>query len=147
MVKLVPDSFLKNKNWTYLWINSPKFYRVCFYCMESWRLLKYIETKLHSTWFCLTLSFFINKKRSGTSHPASFCSYFLKKKNLSLYVLLIEQILLSGCLCFVKYWAIYELELFVNKVLTSWILKLTLSFLIFLIKPFFLNYEKVVIKT
>ena len=38
--KLFPDSFLKNQNWLYLWINSLKFYTVCFYCMISWVLSK-----------------------------------------------------------------------------------------------------------
>ena len=28
--KLVPDPYLKNQNWEYLWINSLKFYTVCF---------------------------------------------------------------------------------------------------------------------
>ena len=27
------------------WIKNLKFYTVCFYCMGSWRLSKYIETK------------------------------------------------------------------------------------------------------
>ena len=44
--KLVPDPFLKNQNGTYLWIKILKFYIVCFYCMPSWGLSKYIETKL-----------------------------------------------------------------------------------------------------
>ena len=73
--KLVPDPFLKNENWEYLWIHSLKFYAVCFYCMPSWRLSKYIETKLHTNCFHLTLSFFFlkkKKKRSGTSLPGSF---------------------------------------------------------------------------
>ena len=56
--KLVPDPFLKNQNWAYLWINSLKFYRVCFYCMASWGLLKHIEIKLQTTCFHLILSFF-----------------------------------------------------------------------------------------
>ena len=38
--KLFPDSFLENENWVYLWINSVKFYKVCFYCMLSWGLSK-----------------------------------------------------------------------------------------------------------
>ena len=38
MRKLFPVSFLKNQNWAYYWINSSKFYTVCFYCMTSWRL-------------------------------------------------------------------------------------------------------------
>ena len=28
--KLFPDPFLKNQNWDYLWINSLKFYAICF---------------------------------------------------------------------------------------------------------------------
>ena len=32
--KLVPDPFLKNKNWAYLWINSLKFYTVCFFVCQ-----------------------------------------------------------------------------------------------------------------
>ena len=44
--KLVPDPFLKNENWAYLWINWLEFETVYFYCMPSWRLSKYIETRL-----------------------------------------------------------------------------------------------------
>ena len=31
--ELVSDTFLKTYNWAYLWINSLKFYTVCFYGM------------------------------------------------------------------------------------------------------------------
>ena len=31
--KLVPDPFLENANWAYLWINSLKFYTIYFCCM------------------------------------------------------------------------------------------------------------------
>ena len=48
-----PDSFLKNQNWVYLWINSLKFYTVCSYCMPSWWVSKYIETKMQTTCFFL----------------------------------------------------------------------------------------------
>ena len=61
--KLDPDPFLKKENWPYLWINSLKFYTVCFCCMASSRLSKYIETKLQTTCFCLILRFFWKKKR------------------------------------------------------------------------------------
>ena len=33
--KLFLDPFLKNQNWTYLWINSLNFYTVSFYHMPS----------------------------------------------------------------------------------------------------------------
>ena len=49
MEKLVPDPFLKNWNWAYLWINSLRFYTVYFYCMSSWGPLKQNETKLQIT--------------------------------------------------------------------------------------------------
>ena len=28
-------TFYKSQNWTYLWINSLKCYKVCFYCMSK----------------------------------------------------------------------------------------------------------------
>ena len=52
--KLVPDPFLKRKNRAFLWINIIKFYRVCIYCMLSWGLSKYIETKVQTTCYYLT---------------------------------------------------------------------------------------------
>ena len=39
--------------------------------------------------------------------------------NISLVTLLIEQVFLSSCLYFMRYWAIYVLKLFVNQVVTS----------------------------
>ena len=56
--KLVPDPFLENWNWTYLWVNSLKFYAVCFYCIPRGGLSKYIKTKVQTTWFYLILSIF-----------------------------------------------------------------------------------------
>ena len=82
MEKLFPGSFLKSQNWTYLWINSLKLYIFCFYCMSSWGLSKHIETKLQTT----SLYLFKNKKRSGTSFPGSFSTWFLKK-NISFVIL------------------------------------------------------------
>ena len=31
----IPKLISKNQDWTYLWINSLKFYTVCFYCISS----------------------------------------------------------------------------------------------------------------
>ena len=45
----IPKPFSESWNWTYLWINTLKIYTVCFYCMLSWGLSKYIEIKLQST--------------------------------------------------------------------------------------------------
>ena len=79
MEKLVPDPFLKHLNWACLWINSLRFYTICFYCLPSWGLLKHTEAKLQTTFFYLTLSFLKNKNRSGTSLPVSFSAWFWRK--------------------------------------------------------------------
>ena len=78
--KLFPDPFLQNQNRAYLWINILKFYTVCFIFMSSWRLSKYIETKLQTTSFYLIQSFLKNKKRLEIVPPNSFSAWFLKKK-------------------------------------------------------------------
>ena len=67
-----PRPFSEKLKWAYIWINSLKFYTVCFYCLASWGLLKYIKTKLQTTCFQLILSFLKNEKRSGTSLLASY---------------------------------------------------------------------------
>ena len=38
--KLVPESFIKNQNLGYLWINGLKCFEVCFYCMSKPRSTK-----------------------------------------------------------------------------------------------------------
>ena len=43
---LFPDSFLRNQNWAYLWINILKFHAAYFYGMPSWGLSEHFETKL-----------------------------------------------------------------------------------------------------
>ena len=54
--------------------------------------------------------------------------YDFSKKMIPCYILLTDQISLSGCLYFLIYWAICILQLFVNHVVTSYISKLTLPF-------------------
>ena len=66
---LVPDLHIKNKNWPYLHIINLKCYQVC----PSQCLPKYIKTLL------LFTCFLRHKKRSGTSHSASFSVQFLEK--------------------------------------------------------------------
>ena len=64
--------------WAYLWIYGLKFCTVCFYCMQSWGLSKYIKLN------CRTLAFnscktFFSKKRFRTSPPTSFSAWYLKQ--------------------------------------------------------------------
>ena len=58
----VPRPFLKNQNWKFFWIVNLIFYTVCFYCMPSWGLSKYIESKMQTTSFYLINSFFEKQK-------------------------------------------------------------------------------------
>ena len=69
---------------------------------------------------------FLNKG-PGIVPPARF-AYDFQQKCSSCYVLLTDQISLPGCPYFLRYWAISVLQFFVNQAVTSWILKLTLSF-------------------
>ena len=69
---------------------------------------------------------FLNKCL-GIVSAAHFVYDFLTKIFLILY-LLTDQTSWPGCLFFLRYWTICVLQLFVNQVVTSWILKLTLSF-------------------
>ena len=66
---------------------------------------------------CISLAFTSNKE---------FCIIF---KYFSRYILLHDQISLSQCFYLLRSWAIFPLLLIVSRVLTSWILKLTLAFL------------------
>ena len=126
--KLVPDPFLENYDWAYLRISSLKFYTVCFYCIPNWGLSKYIEIKMQTTCFYLILGFFKKQKAVWNCSPwLIFCITF-KEKYFSCYILLTDHVLLSGCFYFLRYWAICVLQLFVDQFMTSWILKLTLSF-------------------
>ena len=76
------------------------------------------------------LNFDILDKGLGIVSPARFV-YDFSKKYSSCYnsmILLTDQIPLPGCLPFLRYWVICVLQLFVVQAVTSWILKLNLSF-------------------
>ena len=60
-----------------------------------------------------------SEKNMGPVSPPHFVYDFFKKKDLSCYILLTNQISLSDCLYFSRYWAMYVLELFVNQTVTS----------------------------
>ena len=90
--KLVSDRFLKNSDWTYLWINSLSFYTFCFSGMSSWGLLKHIETKLQIIFFYLTLSFFKKSKEGWNYPPCLIFRVTFEEKYFSCYILLIDQV-------------------------------------------------------
>ena len=85
--KLLPHLFLKSQIWAYLWINSLKFFKACFYCMFlqlvfTWNILKQSYKPLA---FTSSKTFLKNKERSGTSLPVSFFVWFLKINIFLLY--------------------------------------------------------------
>ena len=111
MGKLFPDSFLKNQNWAHLWVNILKFYTVYFYCMPSWRLSKYIKTRLEITYFYLINPFKKTKRGLGLLFLFYLLHDFWRKIYLLLHtcytlVTLTGQISLSGCHYFIRCWAI-----------------------------------------
>ena len=117
--KLFPDSFVKNINWAYYWINILKSYITYFHSMSSWGLWEYIETKLQNSY----KAFLKNKVRSGTSLPASYSLWFLENiilnnifEHYSGDILLPDQISISDCFNLVKYRVIC---MYCNCLLTS----------------------------
>ena len=74
-----------------------------------------------------TCSIFIFQIRVWEQFLQHILCMIFKRKCSSCYILLSDQISLPSCFYFLRYWAICVLQLFVNQVVTSWILKLTLS--------------------
>ena len=56
-----PGPFSEKLKLSNLWINSLKFYTVCFYYMPSWGLSKYAENKLHTTCLYIIIKLFFKK--------------------------------------------------------------------------------------
>ena len=108
--KLSPDPFLETQNWVYLWINSLKFYEICFYYMLISGLSKYSRTKLQTSCFHQIESFFLKQK----GFFASFSAWFLRK-NITL-VILYQQTKIH-CLVVFNSWDI-EQYVYYNCLLT-----------------------------
>ena len=81
MEKLFPDPFLNTRNWAYIWINSLRFYAVCFYCMPSWGISKYIKIKLQATCFYLIWSFF-KKQREFWNYSPCFIFWMIFEEKI-----------------------------------------------------------------
>ena len=95
--KLAPELLLKNLNWTYLCINSLKFYTVCFYCMPKWRPLKNLKLSCRS--LASTSKELFQKTKKGLKLVfLLYCMHDFRRKYFCCYILLTDQISLSGCL-------------------------------------------------
>ena len=82
---LVPNPFLKNQNWAYLWISSPKFTQFVYIVCQVEGSRNILKLSCRPLTFTSSKAFLKSKKRSGTSISASFCAWFFKKNFLSLY--------------------------------------------------------------
>ena len=99
---LFPEPFLKNQSWANLSINILKFNTACFYGMPSWGLSDHIGHLLLPH----IINFLKKQKAWNKSSCLIFCMIF-EEKYFSCYILLPDQISLSYCLYFVRYWVIY----------------------------------------
>ena len=78
-----PRPFSEKIKSAYLWIIYVKFYTICFHCMPSWGLPKYIETKQRPFAFTSFQVFF--KKTKWGLQLASLPHFFhIFRKNLFL---------------------------------------------------------------
>ena len=103
----IPRPFSKKSKLSIsLWINILMFYIFCFYYLPSWRLSKVIETKLQTTCFNSYKAFLKNKKSSGTSFPASFSAWFLKKNIFVVKFYYLNKFQCLLCLYFERYYTI-----------------------------------------
>ena len=137
--KLIPNHFLKNQNWVYLWINSQKFYAVCFYCMPVEGYQNILKLSCRPLAFTLYKAFLKNKKRSGTILPVLLCACLLKKNisrvifynwpNFIVYLPLVREMLANMCISIVCWLGCDFTNFEIN--------------LIFLIRPFFLRNQNV----
>ena len=74
------------------------------------------------------LNFNFSEKSLGLVSPSHLMYGVSRKISLMSLILLTDQISLSDCFYFSRYWAICILQLFVNQAMTPLNLKLTLYF-------------------
>ena len=84
--------------------------------------------------------FWFFRKGAGNSFSQNILHMIFQEKCSSCYILLTDHISLSDCLYLWRYWAKCVLQLFVNQICD--VINFEIN-LIFLIKPFFINDQKV----
>ena len=102
MKKLFPDSFLKNQNWTSF---TQFVFVVCQ--VEGYQNILKLSCRLLA--FTSHTKLFRKVKRDL---ELIFLAHFLhdfNEKYISCYIILTDQVSLSGCLSFVRYWTIFVL--------------------------------------
>ena len=102
--EFIPSPFSKKSILSISLNQQSKVLHSLFIFMLICGLSKYIETKLQTTRFYLTQSYYyiFLKVLWNQSRCLIFCMIF-ERKYFPCYILLTDQILLSGCLQFVRY--------------------------------------------
>ena len=102
MEKLFPDSFLKNQNWT-------SFIQFVFVVCQVEGYQNILKLSCRLLAFTSHTKLFRKVKRDL---ELIFLAQFLhdfNEKCISCYIILTDQVSLSGCLSFVRYWTIFVL--------------------------------------
>ena len=90
--ELVPEPFPKNQKWAYFWINSLKFYTVCFYFISKSRTTKIYRDEIADHLLFLLIKLFLtSKKRFQTSFPAPFSAWLWKRNFCHLLFYLVTK--------------------------------------------------------
>ena len=75
----------KKQNWVHLWINSLKFYTVCFLLYTNLRTIETMKLSCRLLTLNSYKTLLKNKNGSGKTLPASFSTKFLKTKKIVSY--------------------------------------------------------------
>ena len=112
MQKLFPDLFMKNQNWDQ---QSTASYSLFLLCVKL-SAIEMLKLSYRPLAFTSCKAFL---KEVWKLSPCLIICMVFEGKYFFCYVLLTDQISLSGCFYFMRYWAICVLHLFVNQVVTS----------------------------
>ena len=100
---LFPDPFLKDQTWVYLWIDSLRFYTVSFFVCQVEDYQNILKLSCRPLAFTSYKAFLKNKKRSGTSLPASFSLHGFWRK---IFLVLLFYLTKFQCLAAFASWDI-----------------------------------------
>ena len=89
------------------------------FIMLIWDISNIVKPSSRSRAFTLSKAFLKKQKEVWNESPRLIFWMIFEERHFSCNILLTDQISLSCCLWFVKYWAICVLHLFVNQTVTS----------------------------
>ena len=103
--KLFLDPFLKNQNWTYLWVNSQSKVLYSLFSLQNDGYRNILKVNCKTLAFTSCKAFLTNKERFETRLPASFSAWFLKKNT---FLVIFYDLTKFYCLFSFKSWAVFQ---------------------------------------